>query len=152
MLSKLPNELVSHIIGYISDSFGFDYTYNKYTKRYRCVYNKYNEKYKKIDELFSKQWVVRRLYNLTEGEEVNEKIKNSKYYYEKNNVGFRYFTKAKFYNLNTKVNVSTRDNKTTINIYKVINNTLVMLYRKMVDEYNNIFYYDFYKDRIYVFQ
>jgi hypothetical protein len=116
----IPNEIISHIIEYISDIVGFDYKFCKYTKQHRFVYNKYNRKIKIIDNLFTEKWCIRKFCDMSKPE--NKGIENQNNFIKiTNELCAIYYTQyqKEYDNKKIKISVFTDINGiTTVGIYK----------------------------------
>lgn len=120
MTTTIPNEVITKIVGYVSNHIGFDYRFCRYRKTWQFVYNKSNKIVRVISDMFENNWCVRRFYDMTEAKnkalEVLPNFKHFKYGY----MGVVYYTPLKDpYNKRVRVNVfTTIKGDTVINLYK----------------------------------
>lgn len=130
---NIPNEIISHIIEYISDIIGFDYKFCKYTKQFRLVYNKYNIKSKILNELFTDKWCIRKFYDMSKLE--NKRLENQNNFIKiTNELGVIYYTpyaQKEYDNKKIKISVFTDINGiTTIGVYKNIYDVVSFISKK----------------------
>lgn len=65
MTTTIPPEIISNIVGYISNVLGYDYKYNRYRKHWCFSYNKYNKKAVVLNDMLTYVWSVRRFYDMS---------------------------------------------------------------------------------------
>lgn len=117
MSTIIPNEIISEIIGYVSDSIGFDYKYCRYRKTYRFSYSENNTVGRVINELITNKWSIRRFYHMSNPNIENlVKLPNFKII---SPWGILYHTPKTSDDINVKISVFTNiDGITVIGLYK----------------------------------
>lgn len=83
--TKIPNEIISKIVEYVSENIGFDYRYNRYKKSWGFFYNKNNKIVAAIDDLITNKWYVRKFYDMSKPE--NKKLENLPNFKRLNGIG-----------------------------------------------------------------
>ena len=130
MTTTIPNEIISKIIGYISNVFGYDYKYSHSRKQWYFSCNKYNKTAAILNNMFTNVWSVRRFYDMSLPENAillnNPNFRHANFNSENGKpLGILYYTKS-------SENIITNQviDKIRVNVYTTIEgNTVIGIYR-----------------------
>jgi hypothetical protein len=138
--TKIPNEIISKIVEYVSENIGFDYRYHRYKKSWGFSYNKSNKIVAMMDDLITNKWYIRKYYDMSKPENKKfEKLPNFKLLiigYGTNPLGLVCYTPVdSTLNANTNTNTNIK-----VSIFTTVNgHTTIGLFRNKFSV-ENMFY------------